>query len=239
MVTFDEISKYPRWYHRIDFGNGLITTGDRNQELTYNVLSKMLPDNLEGKTVLDCGANACGLSVEFAKRGATVVAIEQSEYYVKQANMVIDHFGLKDKITVLTRDIYDLSDIGQFDIVACVGLIYHLRYPQLLLDALSTKCKDLFFVSTQIHGTENFVMRNRAANQRDPKDVGTLYGYEPSEAMFVEMISSAGFNNVKMLSRHPHEGASVGNTLGNFVYYGANINKPSDNIVVDRVTSSR
>ena len=87
--------------------------------------------------MLDIGANACGLSLEFARRGASVVAIEKSPTYVKQANFVVKELQLNRQIEICQCDIFDAIDLGDFDIISYVGLSYHLRHPQLALDMLS------------------------------------------------------------------------------------------------------
>jgi len=71
------LHEFGDWYHRIDLGDGLVTPGDRNQSLVFSLYADLLPRDLSGCSVLDLGANACGLSIEFAKRGASVVAIEK------------------------------------------------------------------------------------------------------------------------------------------------------------------
>jgi tRNA (mo5U34)-methyltransferase len=91
------ITALGNWYHRIDLGNGVVTPGIRNQALVFNVYEKHLPA-ISGLRVLDLGANACGLSIEFAKRGASVVAVERSPVYVEQARFVVSHLGLSDRI---------------------------------------------------------------------------------------------------------------------------------------------
>lgn len=213
-----KVQSLGNWYHRIDLGNGVITPGDRNQALTFNLYKSHLPADLTGKRVLDLGANACGLSIEFAKRGADVVAVEYSVTYVKQAEFILDHFGLADRVKVVRCDLFDVLDLGQFDIVAYVGLFYHIRYPQLSLDMLSSVCTDKLLVSTQTIPGDGLQMVNRARSTKDRKP-GELYGWEPTETLFADMVAHAGFKNVKLLSTAPHAGEEKGNILGNRSYY--------------------
>jgi tRNA (mo5U34)-methyltransferase len=200
------------WYHRIDLGGGLMTSGDRNQALAFALYEDLLGD-LDGKSVLDLGANACGLSIEFARRGATVTAIEYSDHYIKQANFVINHLNLNNRIKVHKADIHEMTRFGHFDIVICVGLIYHLRHPQLALDQLSYVAKQHLVISTQTKIGEDLTLTSR---EKDGRFSAT---WEPTEKAFLGMIKSAGFDDVRLISTKPHPGESIGNILGNRSYF--------------------
>lgn len=204
------------WYHKIDLGDGIYTPGTRNQSLTYNIYKEYLPENMEGLTVLDLGANACGFSIEFAKRGATVVAIEHNDLYIKQAEFVINHLGLEDKFKLIQNDVFSAINLGQFDIVLYVGLSYHLRYPQLAMDMIGRLCKSKLLCSTQLSKQDGLLMENRAR-----AELKTLQGWEPTELTFSYMIKLANFKNIQVVSRSPHKGEEPRNKLGNAIYFYA------------------
>lgn len=220
------VKELGKWYHKIDLGLGVTTPGDRNQALAYALFSEYLPENLEEKTVLDLGTNACGLSLEFAKRGAKVVAVESSPFYCKQAKFVVEHFGLIDNIQIVNADVFDILELGSFDFVCYVGLAYHIRHPQLVFDMLSHMTKERIFFSTQVMPGNALALRSRAQSFR-PSDAplgslynykGTPYGYEATELIFLEMCAASGFRQVEVISRKPHPGESDGNYLGNSLY---------------------
>ncbi|MGI8809125.1 MAG: class I SAM-dependent methyltransferase [Acidimicrobiales bacterium] len=73
MVAANEIG----WWHSIDFGDGVSTSGYKTRErLAHEVAEMRLPD-LEGKTVLDIGAWDGFFSFEAERRGAErVVALD-------------------------------------------------------------------------------------------------------------------------------------------------------------------
>ncbi|GIK47441.1 MAG: methyltransferase domain-containing protein [Hyphomonadaceae bacterium] len=212
----DKLHALGEWYHRIDLGGGIITPGDRNQSLTYALYERFLPRDLTGLTVLDLGANACGLSIEFAKRGASVTAIERADAAIAQARFVLDHFGLADRVTIHNADAHEMTRFGQFDIVACVGLVYHLRHPQLALDQLGHVTKSHLLVSTQTTPGDALTLTSRGA-----KRSGFSATWEPTEPAFEGMLVSAGFRNVELVSTKPHAGESPGNILGNRSYFYA------------------
>ena len=65
-----------KWFHSIDLGNGIITPG---QVKTFQKVKTIgIPENLEGKTVLDIGAWDGYFSFEAEKRGAKRVLATDS-----------------------------------------------------------------------------------------------------------------------------------------------------------------
>lgn len=212
----DQVNALGQWYHRIDLGGGVITPGDRNQSLTYALYERFLPPDLTGLKALDLGANACGLSIELAKRGASVTAIERADDSIEQARFVVNHLGLADRISIVKADVHEMVRFGQFDIVACVGLVYHLRHPQLALDQLSHVAKSHLLISTQTTIGDALTLTSRGAKR------GAFSAtWEPTEAAFEGMLISAGFRQVKLVSTKPHPGESPGNILGNRSYFYA------------------
>ncbi|MDR1045409.1 MAG: DUF1698 domain-containing protein [Candidatus Adiutrix sp.] len=218
------------WYHRIDFGNGLITEGKkfsygdgliRDQSLTFELYEPHLPKDFHGLRVLDLGANACGLSIEFAKRGADVVAVEPVEEAAVQAELVIAHFGLADKIVLHRLDLFDVLPLGKFDIICYLGLAYHIRHPQLALDMLSNICTKYLLASTQTIPGEEMTMLNRIVHPKHKARFkqGRLVGWEPTEALFQRMVHSAGFVDCTLLSTSPHSIETKDRILGNRSYF--------------------
>lgn len=221
MQTADRLRALGDWYHRIELGGGLVTPGDRNQALTYSLYQRYLPPDLTGLSVLDLGANACGLSIEFAKRGALFTAIERADQYIEQARFVVDHFGLSDRISIHKADVHEMTRFGTFDIVACVGLVYHLRHPQLALDQLGHVTRKHLIISTQTTEGDALTLTSRGAKR------GAFSAtWEPTEPAFEGMLRSAGFRDVALVSTKPHPGESPGNILGNRSYFYAQAFKP-------------
>lgn len=220
MKLLNKIEMLGPWYHRIDLGDNCITPGDRDQSITYNLYNELLPEDLSGKTVLDLGANACGLSIEFAKRGADVLAVEINDRYIEQANFVINHLGFSEKIKLIKEDLFQAYKLGEFDIVAYVGLSYHVRHPQLALDMLTWNCRDVLIASTQTISGSGLNMVNRIERNRD-KAGSALGGYEPTEQLFRSMIRTAGFRDPILVSTRPHRGEQEGRYCGNRSYFFA------------------
>ncbi|MEW6055149.1 MAG: methyltransferase domain-containing protein [Bdellovibrionota bacterium] len=73
-----EFVKNTNWYHTIDLGSGLKSSGlyDHN-----SLLAKYgFPESLSGKTVLDVGSSDGFFSFEFERRGGQVTAVDNNPY---------------------------------------------------------------------------------------------------------------------------------------------------------------
>jgi tRNA (mo5U34)-methyltransferase len=117
-----------------------------------------LPEDLSGKTVLDIGCNAGFYSIEMKRRGAQrVVALEPDAHYLEQARFAAA--VLDCDIEFVQCSIYDLPRIGeQFDVVLCLGVLYHLRYPLLALDLIRTYAvRELLVFQSMLRGSEHAV----------------------------------------------------------------------------------
>lgn len=124
------------WFHKIDLPHGVTTKPGSNfgedpthPLPTWGRVSRVLPKDLAGKTVLDIGCNAGFYAFEARKRGAArVVGAEAQSWHVRQARFACAALGL-DKVEFLRKSLYDLrpDEMGTFDVVLALGLVYHLK----------------------------------------------------------------------------------------------------------------
>ncbi len=160
MPTQTEIKQLAPWFHNIHLPDGTQTApkhflGDF-PKFKWDKIQDSIPEDLEGWKVLDIGCNAGFYSLELAKRGADVLAIDLDEHYLRQAKWAAKEFGLDDKIRFEQMQVYDLAHTEeQFDLVWFMGVFYHLRYPMLAMDILSQKVKKMMvFQTLSLPGTE-------------------------------------------------------------------------------------
>ena len=127
------------WFHNLCL-NGVQTApnhflGDY-PSIKWHRFAHALPNDLSGKSVLDIGSNAGFYAIEMERRGADrVVALEPDPHYLAQAKFAA---AVSDcDIEFQQCSIYDLPRLREkFDIVLCMGVVYHLRYPLLALDLI-------------------------------------------------------------------------------------------------------
>jgi tRNA (mo5U34)-methyltransferase len=108
-----------------------------------------IPVDLSDWNILDIGCNAGFYSLELAKRGGRVTAIDCDEHYLLQAEFVTDLLGLSSSIVFKKMQIYDLAACNEtYDLIWFMGVFYHLRYPLLALDIISRHAKKLLVFQT-------------------------------------------------------------------------------------------
>jgi SAM-dependent methyltransferase len=103
--------------------------------------------------VLDLGCNEGLFAIEFARQGAAVVGIEGREEALVRARFVKDLLQLE-RLEFHRDDVRNLSEqrYGRFDVVLCVGLLYHLNEPDVLelLSCMASVCDRIALVHTHI-----------------------------------------------------------------------------------------
>lgn len=152
-IINEEIKALEPWFHNIHLPDGNQTAPDHFLGdfplFKWNKIKKAIPDDLTGWKVLDIGCNAGFYSIEFAKRGAEVLAIDVDVHYLKQAKWIAKKFDVSHKITFKHMQVYDLVNIEEvFDLVWFMGVFYHLRYPVLAMDIVSQKAKNMMVFQT-------------------------------------------------------------------------------------------
>ncbi len=141
------------WFHNLHLPDGSQTAPDHFlgdfPAYKWEELATVLPTDLSDAEVLDVGCNAGYYSLELARRGARVTALDMNRHYLAQANWAAELFGLGDRIQFVRGQVYDLAhDERQFDLVLFLGVFYHLRYPLLGLDIVARKSRDLLAFQT-------------------------------------------------------------------------------------------
>jgi len=151
-----QISELGEWFHNIDI-QGVSTApqhflGDYPR-IKWDKVSRCLPADLRGATVLDIGCNAGFYSIEMKRRGAgRVVAVDIDDRYLGQARFAAHRLGLE--IEFQKCSVYDADSIpGQFDYVFFMGVFYHLRYPLFALDKIIKKVGGKLIFQSMLRGS--------------------------------------------------------------------------------------
>lgn len=104
--------------------------------IKWQRFSHVIPDDLDGRSVLDVGCNAGFYALEMKRRNAgRVVGIDSDVRYLRQAEFAAERAGMD--IEFRQMSVYDLRLFRErFDLVIFMGVLYHLRHPLLALDLL-------------------------------------------------------------------------------------------------------
>jgi tRNA (mo5U34)-methyltransferase len=136
-------------YHSFRLPDGRILQGSNSLEDQESRLAAFgLPEDLAGKRVLDIGPWDGYFSFEMERRGAEVVAID----YVDLDTFRAIHRAFNSRVAYRRMDLYELSPErdGMFDIVLCLGVLYHLKHPLLGLEKICAVTRDLAIIDTVV-----------------------------------------------------------------------------------------
>lgn len=148
-----EIATLGPWFHNLHLPGGVQTAPDHPlgdfPRRKWQLMAGDVPDDLTGRLALDIGCNAGFYSFELAKRGAEVTAIDTGQRYLSQASWAAEKLGLAGRIRFQQMDVYDLASLQRtFDLVLFLGVFYHLRYPLLGLDIVTSITRTTLFFQT-------------------------------------------------------------------------------------------
>ncbi len=158
--VLQKVATVPFWGHHIPLPYGVVTPG-RVMKNQKTVRRLHLPDVLSGKRVLDIGAWDGFYSFECERRGASVLAIDNLNRmqrpdeieHASQGNRGFEiakdilgsHVDFKD------MDVYDLApeNVGMFDVVLFLGVLYHLKHPMLALEKIAAVTTGMLIMETE------------------------------------------------------------------------------------------
>jgi tRNA (mo5U34)-methyltransferase len=176
-----ELQRFGFWYHNIDLGNGVFTHPDHPRgdypRSRFDLLRPFVPADLTGKSVLDIGCASGYFAIEMKRRGAgRVLGIDLRDWALDQGRFAANHLGLD--IEFRHMNAYDINKLGEeFDIVIFLGVLYHLRYPLLMLDIIRAHCRETMLFQTLLFGGA------------EPIDVPTDFG----GADVAQLLPKAGY----------------------------------------------
>jgi tRNA (mo5U34)-methyltransferase len=122
------------WFHQIDLGGGVVTPG--SDPTAGKIQTIGMPADLTGRSVLDIGAWDGAFSFEAERRGAKRVLATDSFVWAGQgwgskSGFELARTALESRVEDALVDVMDLdpADLGTFDVVLFLGVLYHLRDP--------------------------------------------------------------------------------------------------------------
>ena len=142
------IAAWPHWYHRIEVRPGIITPGVNDSP--HNLQMLQLPADCSGMRVLDVGARDGFFSFELERRGADVLAVDYMP--AKRTGFPIAAQLLGSRVEFRQVNIYDLpaAELGTFDLVVFLGVLYHLPDPMRALRILRRLCTWRMYLETLV-----------------------------------------------------------------------------------------
>jgi tRNA (mo5U34)-methyltransferase len=199
----DEIAQI-RWFHSIPLGNGIYTPGLDN---TAEKLDRIrFPEDLSGRSVLDIGAWDGFFSFEAERRGAPrVVAVDSycwdGDGWANKSGFDLVHRHLNSRVEARRMEVLEVSpaELGTFDVVLFLGVLYHLKHPLLALEKVAAVTQDLLILETKVDllstSAPAMAFYQNAELNRDPTN-----WWAPNLSGLEQMLRDVGFKRIEIVS---------------------------------------
>lgn len=244
-AQLERLSPEIPWAHMFEFAPGIFSVTEDNEkfykkavglkrigELLLQITEMQVHGHcLTGKRVLDLACGEGAHSIEFARKGASVTAIEGRQLYVDRARFAARVMGHPD-ITFVHADVRKLDPgLGSFDVVVFSGILHHLGIDDFdaMITELSRLTDDLLLIYTHVgsdlavknhrligpkqtqRGWEGYLFREHVdgatAKQREEQVRASLdntFSFWACEESLVNALRAAGFPLIlKVLTPHP------------------------------------
>lgn len=194
-----------KWFHTIDLGHGITTPGIDTSPQKLQTIG--IPTNLSGKSVLDLCAWDGFFSFEAERRGARrVLAVDHFCWsgggWGTKAGFNLARIALNSKVEDFEADVLEVSpdQIGVFDVVFFLGVLYHMRHPLLALEKVSAVTEGMLILETHMDLTT--IQRPSLAFYpgKELRGDGSNW-FGPNEACVIAMLKDVGFTKVEVHSR--------------------------------------
>lgn len=219
------VAKHGPWHaHNIHLRDGVYTIipailGDEVKlRRILQCVSDLIGGRLDGLRVLDLGSGEGLYGIEFARHGAQCVLVEGREANIAKARFVKEALALE-KLECIQDDVRNLNvaKYGRFDVVLCLGILYHLDAPDLFpfVERLAEVCNRLCVIDTRItlhpdtyYSYRGQVHLGRRGEEHDPGDSRELkasrlkasldndWNFWLSRPTLYNTLASSGFTTV-------------------------------------------
>lgn len=229
------IDRYGPWTaHNIRLGGDIYTIDDRlvGDEIKLRRIVTIVSDisrkPFADLRILDLACLEGLYAVELARHGAEVAAIEIRETNIEKVRFVKNVLSL-DRLRLYHDDIRNLSreNHGVFDVVLCLGILYHLDAPDVFsfVEKMAEVCATFVIIDTHIsatpdtyHSYKNKTYCGRQYQEHSPdstpeerlkslwSSVDNVESFWPTRPSLYNMLAHAGFTSVYECHMPPEMG---------------------------------
>jgi hypothetical protein len=117
------------------------------------IVSDITRKPMESLRLLDLACHEGIYAIEFARQGAQVVGIEGREQHIEKGKFVKRALSLNN-LEIFQDNVLNLSKVkyGRFDVVLCLGILYHLDSPDIFsfIEHIGEVCDDVAIIDTRV-----------------------------------------------------------------------------------------
>jgi tRNA (mo5U34)-methyltransferase len=189
------------WFHSIDLGNGRVTPGVKSMDelqAEFRGLD-LTAEQLMGRTVLDIGCADGWNALRCESLGAEVTAIDG----VYRDGLRYVRHALRPRFRFVQLDVLSPSflELGAFDVVLYLGILYHTPYPYEQLVRVSRACREELYLESaflNLPGQEHRATLTFNFNGEITSDLSSPVF--PSTRWILEALKRIGFRQIDILS---------------------------------------
>jgi 2-polyprenyl-3-methyl-5-hydroxy-6-metoxy-1,4-benzoquinol methylase len=201
-----EVARLSGWHYRFDLAGVVTPIRQREWINRHEQRKRYFFDPLanaglfRGKRVLDLGCNAGFWALNAIAAGCDyVLGIDARTLHVEQANLVFRVNAVPaSKYRFILDNVFtgDLDRLGgPFDIVLCLGLLYHVCKPMELLERISRVNDDLLLIDSTVLASDASVIELRHEPLDDPRmSADYELVFLPSPSAIHAMTRAAGYS---------------------------------------------
>ncbi len=158
----------------------------------WSKFKNYIPDRLDEKKVLDIACNCGFYSFELSKRGANVMGIDNSYQDIVRANFAKNILKIENvEFRICNVDEMNKEFESQFDMILCLGLLYHLWDPECVINNVSKMTNFAIFETIASNDNSSRLIL-------DPNY--TQDGYLPTIGWLKGAFHKAGFSKVELVT---------------------------------------
>lgn len=150
--------------HSIRLDNGKLTMPWKTPlaetqfcQAIFRTLNRQFPPAIRHQVrVADLGALEGGFAVEAARHGYQVVGFEARDNNFENCRFVKENLSLPN-LTFVQDDVKQLDKYGEFDVILCLGLFYHLDNPVSFMKLMGKLTRSILVLDTHYSHEKDFL----------------------------------------------------------------------------------
>ena len=208
------IARFPLWHYDFDLRGhrtnpAKAAWGQQRFEYFMKPVIEHYGGSLAGKRVVDLGCNAGFFALKAVEAGCNfVLGIDGRQMHIDQANVVFDAIGVDPRryeFACANIVDFDYRAYESFDLVLCLGVLYHLDRPISLLKAIAESNTDLLVIETALSTARGSFLELRRENPAGPLNaVDSELVMFPTAKAVLSMAELVGYD-AKLLALPPPE----------------------------------